>query len=95
MDWIEAHHFVVGFFADFLTFLGAILLARDAFLRLKELKKARISRSFDDLNPGLNLTDEEFQAAVVAMRWTITGFSLLIAGFACQMLLRVAERHPS
>jgi hypothetical protein len=42
MNWIAAHRLLIGILADSLTFLGGCLLARDAFLRLNELKKNRV-----------------------------------------------------
>jgi len=91
MNWIEAHRVLIGILADTLTFLGGCLLARDAFLRLKDLKKKRIDEEFRREFPRLNLTDEEWKAAIVSLRWALAGFVLVSVGFLFQLLLRLAE----
>jgi len=91
MNWIEAHRVLIGILADTLTFLGGCLLARDAFLRLKDLKKKRIDEEFRREFPRLNLTDEEWKAAIVSLRWALAGFVLVAVGFLFQLLLRLAE----
>jgi hypothetical protein len=91
MSWILAHLVCIGILADTLSFLGACILARDAFLRLKELKRKRIDEEFQRQFPRLNLTDDEWEAALVATRWTLTGFVLLVLGFSSQLLLRFIE----
>jgi len=91
MNWIEAHLVSIGIFADTLTFLGGCLLARDAFLRLKELKSKRIDEGFRREFPRLNLTDDEWMSAVASLRWALAGFVLLVLGFLAQLLLRLIE----
>jgi hypothetical protein len=91
MNWIAAHRLLIGIFADTVTFLGGCLLARDAFLRLRELKKERVDARFRAEFPRLNLTDDEWRAAVVSLRWAFAGFVLLVLGFLMQLLLRVVE----
>jgi hypothetical protein len=91
MDWIEAHRAIIGILADTLTFLGGCLLARDAFLRLKDLKSKRIDEAFRREFPRLNLTDDEWNAAVVSLRWALAGFVLMVLGFLAQLLLRFVE----
>jgi len=91
MNWIEAHRVLIGILADTLTFLGGCLLASDAFLRLKDLKKKRIDEEFRREFPRLNLTDEEWKAAIVSLRWALAGFVLVAVGFLFQLLLRLAE----
>ena len=81
----------LGILADSFTFLGGLILARDAFLRLKELKKHRIDVRFLREFPRLNLTDEEWRAALVSVRWTLAGFGLIVVGFLAQLLLRLVE----
>lgn len=93
MNWIESHHFSFGVLADILTFLGACLLTRDGFRRLIELKSKRIDVEFRREFPRLNLTDDEWNTAMISMRWTLAGFGLLVLGFSCQLILRLAERH--
>jgi len=89
MNWINTHHILLGILADFLTFLGGCLLARDAFLRMQEVKRKRVDQAFSRQFPELNLTDEEWKAALVSMKWTLGGFVLMVAGFLLQLLLRV------
>ncbi len=91
MHWIHEHRALLGILADSLTFLGGFLLARDALLRLRELMKNRIDTRFRAEFPRLNLTDEEWQEAIVSLRWTLAGFVLLLVGFAFQLILRLAE----
>jgi hypothetical protein len=91
MNWIHANQLLFGLLADSLTFLGGCLLARDAFLRLRELRRSRIDVEFRRRFPGVNLSDEELAASVKAMAWTVAGFLLLALGFLCQLLLRAAE----
>jgi len=93
MNWIEAHRVSIGILADSLTFLGGLILIRDAFRRLKELNKNRIDVRFRTEFPRLNLTDDEWKAAVVSVRWTLAGFVLLLVGFLSQLLLRLIERQ--
>lgn len=95
VNWIEAHRASIGFLADGLTFVGGGLLARDALLRLRELHRSRVDEEFKRQFPKLNLTDKEWQAAIVTMRWTVAGFALMALGFACQLLLRFVDmKHP-
>jgi hypothetical protein len=91
MPWLRAHYFAIGILADSFTFLGGLLLARDAFLRLRELQRKRIDQEFRRQFPRLNLTDDEWQAAVVSVAWSLGGFLLMVLGFLCQLLLRLAE----
>ncbi len=90
MNWLHEHRFFVGILADSLTFLGGLLLARDAFRRLRDLKGRRTDEEFRRTFPRLNLTDQEWRDAIAAMWWTFGGFGLIAAGFACQLLLRFA-----
>jgi len=91
MSWFHAQHRLIGILADLLTFLGGCILARDAFMRLRELKKHRVDVEFDDEFSGLNLTDNERKAAMNALRWTFSGFALILVGFFFQLLLRFTE----
>ena len=84
-------HAALGVAADTLTFAGGVLLARDAFSRLRELERQRIDQRFRNEFPKLNLTDEDWAAAVRSMRWTTVGFVLLVFGFLCQLVLRALE----
>jgi hypothetical protein len=91
MEWFSAHRLVIGILADSVTFAGGCILTRDAFLRLRELKRSRLDERFQEEFPRLNLTDDEWKAAVTAMRWTLSGFGLMMLGFLLQLLLRVVE----
>jgi hypothetical protein len=91
MNWFDAHRLPIGILADGFTFLGGLILTRDAFLRLRELKSKRIDAQFRDQFPRLNLADDEWNAAVVALRWVFAGFFLLLLGFLAQLLLRFSE----
>lgn len=94
MDLIEAHRVCIGFLADGLTFVGGCLLTRDAFLRLRELHRKRVDEEFRRQFPKLNLTDDEWHAAIVSTRWVVAGFGLMVLGFICQLLLRFVDlRH--
>jgi hypothetical protein len=83
MSWILAHHLCIGILADTLSFLGACILARDAFLRLGELKSERVDEAFRRQFPKLNLTDAEWKRA-------LAGFVLLVLGFLSQLLVQIA-----
>jgi hypothetical protein len=91
MNWIHLHSPWVGILADSLTFIGGSILTRDAFLRLRELKKNRVDVQFRAEFPRLNLTDDEFKAALASVRWALAGFVLLLLGFLAQLLLRLME----
>ncbi|HSY37557.1 MAG TPA: hypothetical protein VK814_17520 [Acidobacteriaceae bacterium] len=90
MHWLQEHRFCIGILADSLTFLGGLLLARDAINRLQDLKNKRIDEEFRRTFPKLNLTDQEWRDAIAAMWWTVGGFALMVVGFAFQLLLRFA-----
>jgi len=90
MQIIQEHKFLIGVVADSLTFLGGALLARDAFRRLRDLKDKRTDDEFRRTFPKLNLSDQDWDDAIRAMRWTLAGFGLIVVGFACQLVLRFA-----
>jgi hypothetical protein len=91
MEWFSVHHAMVGILADTLTFAGGCILTRDAFLRLQDLKRNRIDKRFRADFPSLNLSDDEWRAAVMALRWTLAGFGLMVLGFLLQLGLRFLE----
>jgi hypothetical protein len=91
MHWIHAHRLAIGILADSLTLAGGLVLTRDALGRLKDLKKNRVDVQFSKEFPLLRLTDEEFKSAVVAVRWAVTGFVLILLGFLVQLILRIEE----
>jgi hypothetical protein len=88
---VTGHLAWLGICGDLLTFLGACLLARDAFLRLSDLRRKRTDQEFRRQFPRLNLTDEEWRAAAARVRWALAGFVLLLLGFSCQLLDRLAR----
>lgn len=90
MHWLREYRSAIGILADSLTFLGGVLLTRDAFRRLRDLKDKRTDEEFRRAFPKLNLTDQEWRDATVAVGWTVAGFGLIAVGFACQLLLRFA-----
>ena len=91
MSWLESHHLMLGILADGLTFLGAAILARDAFHRMDELKRRRTDTQFHRRFPNLELTDDEWDALIRSTRWNYAGFLLVCLGFFCQLLLRFIE----
>jgi hypothetical protein len=91
MEWVWAHHALIGILADTLTFGGGCVLTRDAFLRLRELRRSRVDKRFRAELPRLNLTDDEWKAALAALRWTLAGFGLMVFGFLLQLVLRFME----
>ena len=91
MEWLRENHAALGVLADSLTFAGGCILARDAFLRLRELRRSRVDQEFKAQFPRLNLTDDELDAAVTAMRWTLAGFALMVLGFLLELVQRLAE----
>jgi hypothetical protein len=91
MDWLESRRLILGFLADCLTFAGAAILARDAFRRMDELRRKRTDQRFRKRFPQLNLTDDEWDAAVRSTKWNFAGFLLVCLGFLCQILLRCIE----
>jgi hypothetical protein len=90
MEWFRANHVAIGVLADTLTFAGGCILTRDAFLRLRELRRSRMDERFRTEFPRLSLTDDEWKAALIALRWTVAGFGLMVMGFLLQLGLRVA-----
>ena len=91
MHWAEAHRLAIGIVADSLTFLGSVILTRDALLRLKDLRNKRTDEKFRRRFSDLNLTDEEWKEATVSVRWAVAGCFLLAAGFLLQLVLRILE----
>jgi len=92
MQWIAAHlRLIVGILADFLTFASGLLLARDAFQRLKELNEDKMIEHFRSQFPNLNMVDPAVQRARMSERWAVRGLTLLAIGFALQILSRCLE----
>jgi hypothetical protein len=91
MEWFKANHVAFGVLADVLTFAGGCILTRDAFLRLRELRRSRVDQRFHREFARLNLTDDEWRAAVTGLRWTLAGLGLMVLGFLLQLGLRIME----
>jgi hypothetical protein len=92
MHWIGPHsRLIVGILADLFTFAGGLILARDAFQRLKELNEDRIIEHFRSRFPNLNLADPAERRARMSARWAARGLILLAIGFALQILSRCLE----
>ena len=92
MHWLAQHlRLIVGISADLLTFAGGLILARDAFQRLKELNEDKIVEHFRSQFPNVNLTDPAERRARMSERWAARGLILLAMGFALQILSRCLE----
>ncbi len=91
MVFFEGHRLAIGVLADALTCLGGACLAKDAFGKLRELKRMRTDAAFRQRFHTLNLTDNEWKAAKISRWWTMIGFGLVTIGFLLQLILRFAE----
>ena len=76
-----------------LTFVGGGLLALDALMRMRDLRRKRTDTEFRREFPQLNLTDEELKAARTRVGWAIAGFVLLTLGFLCELVDRCVASH--
>jgi hypothetical protein len=81
----------VGISADFLTLVGALILARDAFNHLKDLQDRKINLAFRREFRDVQIEDDEEMAARTAVRMAARGFLILVTGFLLQVLSRLAE----
>jgi hypothetical protein len=81
----------LGIAADTLTFAGAILLARDAFFRLADLRDSRLDEEFRRRFSELPLADTNEAQARSSLKWARRGFAVVSVGFVCQILSRLAE----
>jgi hypothetical protein len=81
----------VGLGADLLTFGGGLVLARDAFSRLKELNESKVDERFSKQFPNVNLVDPAAVRARMSERWAYRGLALLILGFGLQIASRFLE----
>jgi hypothetical protein len=95
MVFFEEHRVAIGVLADALTFLGGSCLAKDAFGKLRELKRVRTDAAFRQRFHTLNLTDKEWKAAKTSRWWALTGFGLVTVGFLLQLILRFVEAPAS
>jgi len=90
-EWLVKYHLGIGISADLLTFCGALILARDAFLHLKDLQARRIHEEFERTFPDLPREDYEATAARTGLRMALRGSVVLLIGFLLQICSRLAE----
>lgn len=88
---MEHLRLVTGLSADCLTFFGALVLARDGFLRLRDLSESKIEARFRKQFPNLNLEDAEEDRARASRRWALRGLVLVAAGFVFEIAARFLE----
>lgn len=91
MHLLLAHRLFLGLAADAITLFGALVLAKEAFGRLRDLAGNRLHEEFNRLYPDLPLVDQEAAAARRIVHLAYLGCSLMILGFVLQALTRVAE----
>ncbi len=82
---------VLGIGADVLTFVGALLLARDGFQRLKEVNATKVDQRIRKEFPNVNFVDTEATQAKMSEQWAWRGFVILLLGFALQIIVRIME----
>lgn len=92
-EWLKAQKLYIGLAADILTFGGGLLLARDAFRHLIDLRADQLEAAFRKRFSRLasRLADNREAEAKGATRMAYRGLALLLAGFLCQILSRFAE----
>jgi len=98
MHLLLAHRLFLGLAADAITLIGALVLTKEAFGRLRDLAGNRLQKKFDELYPDLPLVDQEAAAAKRIVRLAYVGCALMILGFVLQALTRVADNqteHPA
>jgi hypothetical protein len=92
MQWDRAQlRLIVGLSADFLTFAGGLILARDGFQRLKDLHDSKIDDRFRKQFPKLNMVDADKGRARVSVRWAWRGMILIALGFVLEIISRFLE----
>jgi hypothetical protein len=92
MQWFAEHlRLMLGVAADGLTFAGGLVLARDAFQRLKDFCEDEIERRFRAQFKDLNLVNTEERQARVSKRWAVRGLLLVAAGFVLEIVTRCLE----
>ncbi|MDP9040160.1 MAG: hypothetical protein M3O02_12970 [Acidobacteriota bacterium] len=92
-EWLKLHKIRIGVAADFLTFGGGLLLARDAFRHVVDLRAEQLEEAFRKRFAQLapKLVDNKEAEARGATRMAYRGLALLILGFLFQILSRFAE----
>ena len=93
VQWLKAYKLWIDLAADILTFAGGLLLARDAFCHLKDLRQSQLEAAFRLRFPRVSakMQDPKFAEAKEAGRWAARGMVLLAVGFLCQIAGRFAE----
>jgi hypothetical protein len=91
--WLQPYKLYVGIAADVLTFGGGLLLARDAFRHLVDLRAAQLESAFQRRfsRLGKKLADTRAVEAKRASSMAYRGLALLMLGFLCQILTRFAD----
>jgi hypothetical protein len=92
-EWLKQYKLWLGLAADVLTFAGGLLLARDAFRHLADLRQAQIEAAFRLRFRRISekMQDPKLEEAAVAGRWAVRGLVLLVAGFVCEIASRFAD----
>jgi hypothetical protein len=93
VTWVRTYKLYVGLAADVLTFGGGLLLARDAFRHLVDLRAEQLEAAFRQrfTRLGKKLADTKEAEAKSASRMAYRGLAFLVLGFLCQILTRFAE----
>jgi hypothetical protein len=92
-EWLKANKLFLGLAADILTFGGGLLLARDAFFHLADLRRDQVEAAFRQRFRRLSakMRDPREAEAKEAVRWAVRGLLLLVVGFVCELATRFAE----
>ena len=90
MSFLLVHRLLPGVAADTMTLAGGLVLAIEAFGRLKDLIESRINKQFNQRFPGLPLPDEEKTNAHRSVVRAYVGCCLVILGYFLQVLTRIA-----
>ena len=91
MPFLLAHRLLLGIVADTLTLAGGLVLAFEAFCRLKDLIEGRINARFKEQFPGLPLVDEEKIGAHRSVVRAYIGCAVILLGYVLEVLTRIAE----
>ena len=92
MHFLAQYRLLIGLSADLLTFGGGLLLARDAFLHLKDLQDRRVDEEFERrFGKRLPLKNTKEQEAKTAVKLAIRGGAILLIGFILQILARLGD----
>jgi len=77
--------------ADAANLSGAVVLARDAFGRKRELRDRQLLEAVATALPNVVFEPADRTLAVISVRWARWGVGLLIGGFSVQLLTRLLE----